>query len=287
MPLHRVTGNNLDIQEKYNLKAYYSDKFDVEQTSNLSLFLYTHALAILAKNANGSVIGCHLYTFDEKGEIPEIVERDLFINADNTAGKLFVYNNHFCLVPSVLFDPSVKSTFLKFSSRVDEEKQEVFYEGVDSNNLQVVGAIDKEVLLVFDRGLPDLDITHASSLILSYLLSDKNNMLGQELYVFAEDGHVFLAGFGGSELKIFNRFPVRGEQDFLKYTFAVLHQLGFDRMHCRITCLGNLEGIGVDPGSLNIYFKYLLHEVPKLNQTYSPGAEGFKESKLLEAYWTV
>src|SRR5690554_5454346 len=125
MPLLRVTGNKLDIQEKHNLKAYYSDKFDVEQTSNLSLFLYTHALAIMAKNANGSVIGCHLYSFEEMGEIPAIVEKDLFVNAENTAGKLFVYNNHFCLVPSVLFDPSVKSTFLNFCTGVDEEKQEV------------------------------------------------------------------------------------------------------------------------------------------------------------------
>lgn len=287
MPLLLVTGNNLDNQQKNSLKKFYSDKFDAEQTSNLSLFLYTHSLAIMAKNQNGAVIGSHLHSFNSSLELKEIIETDVLINSDNTAGKLHVHNNHFCLVPSVLFDPSVKSTFLNFSTPVNEEKQEVFYEGVDSNNVQVVGAIEKDVLAFFDNSLPDMEITHGASLVLSYLFKDKNDMLGQELFIVAEEGHMYVAGFASSELKVFNRFPVKGDRDFLKYTFTVIHQLAFDRMHCRITQVGDLAGIQVDINILNQYFKNLVHADPRFNQTYSPGAEKFMQTKLLEAFWAA
>lgn len=241
----------------------------------------------MARNRNGAVIGSHFYSFHDKRELDEAVATDLLVNAENTAGKLYVHSDHFCLVPSVLFDPSVKSTYLNFTTVVDEDKQEVFYEGVDSNNIQVVGAVDKETIALLDNVLPDMEVTHGSCLVLSYLCECKNDLLGQELFVFAEQRHMYLAAFSGSELRLFNRFPVAGEQDFLKYTFAVTHQLAFDRMYCRITLLGDLAGIQVDMDVLKQYFKNIQVGEPLSNQTYSPGAERFKETNLLEAFWTL
>lgn len=287
MPPLQVTGNSLDKQEANILKKYYGDKFEVEQTSDLSLFLYTRSMTVLAKNSNGAVIGSHLYVNAEELNLEEILQKDTLINGNNTSGKLFVHNDDFCLVPSMLFDPTVKSTYLKFSTEVDEEKQEVFYEGVDSNNVQVIGGIDRKILASFDHVLPDMEISHGASFILSYLMKGKNDMLGQELFVVAEEGHIYLAGFSGSELKVFNRFQVSGNGDFLKYTFAVLHQLSFDRMHCRITLLGKLTGVGLEAELLHGYFKNILITEPRFNQTYAPGAEKFRESGLLESFWTV
>ncbi len=287
MPLHQVTGNNLATQ-KQNKQVFYSDRFDVQDISDLSLFLYGRALVIMAKRQDGAVIGSHLLSFEDKQGLREIIAADLMVNAENTSGKLYVHNNHFCLVPSVLFDPSVKSTYLNFSADLKEDRQEVFYEGVDSNNIQVVGAVDKEIIALLDNALPDLEIAHGSSVPLSYLSSvQKGGFLGQELFVFAEDEHMYVAAFAESELRLFNRFPVKGEQDFLKYTFAVTHQLAFDRMYCRITILGNIAGMQVDLESLKAYFKNIQVGEPQSNQTYSPGAEKFKETHLLEAFWTL
>lgn len=286
MPLLLVTGNKLEAQE-FKIQTFYSDRFDVEDTSSLSLFLYDGSLSVLARNSTGAVIGSHVYSFNSQSSLATIFSHDRLINAQNTAGKLHVHNNQFCLVPSVLFDPSEKSTYLNFTTALDEEKYEVFYEGVDSNNIQVVGAVEKEVLSLLDPVLPDLEITHASCLILSYLSGLRSHLLGQELFVFVEQGYMYVAAFAGTELKLYNRFPVRGEQDFLKYTFAVTHQLAFDRMYCRITLLGELSGIQVDVEVLKEYFKNIQASVPQSNQSYSPGAEKFKEMNLLEAFWTV
>lgn len=241
----------------------------------------------MARNQNGAVIGGHVHSFSNILELKDIIENDTLINASNTAGKLYVHNNYFCLVPSVLFDPSVKATYLNFSTGVDAEKQEVFYEGVDCNKIQVVGAIEKDILSFLDNSLPDMEVTHGASLVLSYLLEGKNDMLGQEMMIVAERNHMYLAGFANHELKVFNRFPVESDQEFLKYAFSVLHQLAFDRMHCKITLLGDITGIHVNLDVLNHYFKNLLLLEPKSNQTFSPGAEKLKETKMLEAFWTA
>lgn len=241
---------------------------------------------VLVKDRNSSIIGAHLYFFNGRSELKEIILLDELINAENTSCKLYIHNDQFCLVPSVLFDASVKSTYLNFITAANEELQEVFYEGVDSNNIQVVGAVEKEILALLDNPLPDMEVVHASSLFLSYMCQHKNDMLGQELFILAEQGHIYLAAFSGSDLQLFNRFPVQGDQDFLKYAFAVTHQLAFDRVHCRITLLGDLTAISIDIDVLKQYFKNIHIGEPRTNHSYSPGAESFKETNLLEAFWT-
>lgn len=285
MPLHQVTGSNLTSQDQ-NTKAFYGDRFDVQDISNLSLFLYGHALVIIAKNQHGALIGSHHCFFQDKAELEEIISKDLLLNAENTQGKLYVHNDYFCLVPSVLFDPSAKSTYLNFSADVTTDKYEVFYEGVDSHNIQVVGAVEKEMISLWDNVLPDLEIVHGACAPLSYLSSQKGNFLDQELFVFAEHGHIYVAAYAGNELKLFNRFPVQGDQDFLKYNFAVTHQLAFDRLYCRITIIGDVTGIQVDLETSREYFRNIKIGEIQPNQTYSPGAEQFKETNLLEAFWT-
>ena len=285
MLLHQVTGNNLATQNQ-NTKVFYGDRFDVQDISNLSLFLYGRTLVIMAKNQYGALIGSHLCFFENKEELRELVSKDLLLNAENTQGKLYVHNDYFCLVPSVLFDPSARSTYLNFSADVTADNYEVFYEGVDSHNIQIVGAVEKETISLLDNVLPDLEIAHGACVPLSYLSSKKGDFLGQELFVFAEQGHMYVAAYAGNELKLFNRFPVNGDQDFLKYTFAVTHQLAFDRMYCRITILGALVGIQVDLEILKEYFRNIQMGEIQPNQTYSPGAEQFKETHLLEAFWT-
>ncbi|HLW19289.1 MAG TPA: DUF3822 family protein [Cyclobacteriaceae bacterium] len=276
----------MDNREENIPKRFYSDRFDVEQTSNLSLFLYTRSLVIMAKDKNGSVIGTHLYTFVDRKQLSDIISGDRLINADNTVGKLYVHNDLFCLVPSVLFDPSLKSTYINFIGAADKNLTEIFYEGVDSNNIQVVGAIEKEIIGLLDDALPDLEITHGASLVLSYLFKDINEMLGQEVFVFAEENNIYLAAFAGSELKVFNRFSVSNGHDLIKYILTVMHQLAFDRVHCRISLFGDFS-MGVELEDLKLYVKNIVTLEPRFNQTYSPGAETFKGANLLEAFCTT
>ncbi|WP_229239825.1 DUF3822 family protein [Echinicola soli] len=257
----------------------------MSNTSGLSLLFYPQRLIVLAKNQNGLVIGVNDYPFVEKNELEMILQKDLFISqkASHCEATLYVYSPDFCLVPSVLFDASEAETYLNFSTKTDGTDS--FYSSLNEDQLVIVGGIEKATLAIFSKYVNNLSLKHGSSLAITYLLGEKPLMLNQELAVIIEDNEVYIAGFTNKELKFFNRFEVRNNQDFLKYSFSVLHQLAFDRMHCKITLCGNLEEINVQEQVLRKYFKNMEITSPKPTQNYLPGAESFRETKKLEAFW--
>ncbi|GAB3660961.1 hypothetical protein GCM10028791_35170 [Echinicola sediminis] len=240
---------------------------------------------MIAKNQNGSVIGINIYPFQEPEELSHILETDIFLNTPHEENRLFVFNQNFCLVPGMLFDPKQLKTYLQFSSPIDDHK--VFYDGLENNKILLIGSMEKAIFRLLSKKLPNLHPSHGSLLVMEYLLQERGEMLNQEISIVIEQNQVYIAGFANKELKLFNRFEVYNNQDFLKYTFSVLHQLAFDRMHCKITLLGNLEDIGVQEEILGQYFKNLVINSPRTNQNYLIGAEAFKETQNLAAFWTV
>ncbi|MDN3669896.1 DUF3822 family protein [Echinicola jeungdonensis] len=269
---------------KNNYIEFESDKLDLDNISSLSLLLFPHKLTIIGKDQNGAILGVHIHRFQDQEILKEILKKDSFLAKNQVSGFLYLYSDQFTLVPGMLFDPNYKGTYLNFSSPLEE--QVVFYEGIQNNSIVLVSAISKDLMETFAETIPDLSLKHGVSLILDYLLPQKNDMLNQELLVIVEEGHIYLAGFAGHEMKLFNRFDVSGDQDFLKYTFSVLHQLAFDRMYCKISLIGDLDEVGTDKELLHKYFKNLEIVTPKSNQNYHPGAEGFKETLSLAAFWS-
>ncbi|WP_194777352.1 DUF3822 family protein [Pararhodonellum marinum] len=253
----------------------------------MSLFLYDQDLVIMAKNANDTVIAVHEYFFKDSTDFLKFLSEDTLLNASNTQGKLFVFNDAFNLVPGVLFDPMQKSTYLNFNTDLDPDTQEVFYDGVDSNNIQVVGSVDKTLLKLLDEILPDMEVYHGALPVLDFLLRQRQDMVDQTIWIMVHQSHVFLASFKNHELVLFNRFPVRDNKELLKYLFIAIQQLDFDRLHCRINVIGPLEQIGADIDHLRDYFKNLHFPNPTSNQNYLPGVIEFQESKRFEAYWTI
>ncbi|UCS95510.1 DUF3822 family protein [Echinicola marina] len=270
---------------KNTLVEFYSDKLDVALTSSLSLLLCAENFTIMAKNQNGSILGVNSYTLDSEESIDQIINSDNFIQAlpKDAESRLFVYNEKFCLVPGMLFSPKEQHTYLSFSAELLD--QEVYYDGLENNKTILVGSIDLAIAKKLKQKLPNLKISHGSALILDYLLLEKSEMLNQEISIVIEKDQVYIAGFANKELKLFNRFEVIDNQDFLKYTFSVLHQLAFDRMHCKTTIIGNLEDVHVQEEVLKQYFKNLVITAPRTNLNYLAGAESYKDTKRLAAFW--
>lgn len=268
-----------------NYTEFYSDKLDIQNISSLSLLLCPHKITIIAKDHNGSISGVHIYRFKETEELKNILNKDQFLNASNNPDtKTYLYHEKFCLVPGMLFDPGQKAVYLNFSAPLEEE--EVFYEGIENNNMVLVSAVEKEIKEILMSKTSSLSFSHGAAVVLDFLFHEKADMLNQEIAVVVEDSHIYLAGFTNRELHLFNRFEIQGNQDFLKYTFSALHQLAFDRMHCKISLIGNLQDINVQEEVLHKYFKNIVMVTPKINQNYLPGAERYKETKMLSAFWT-
>lgn len=276
----------MDKDTSHTQRKFISDKFDSENISSLSLFLYESLLAVIAHSKSGKAISAaNLYTLSGEGDLEQFLAADELINAPNTSGKLYHHHQGFTLVPGLVFNPAHSSLYLSFATEVDPEKDEVTYTGVQNNNIQVLGTSSKFVLQQLDGKLPELELAHGAAHVLDFFLSHAGDLLDQELFIHAAPNSIYIAGFKAGELMVFNRFSVHEESAFLRYVFMVLQQLGFDQAHCRINVYGNLEWVHTSLENLRLYFKNVHQPTPAQKVSYEKGAENFKNTQLLEAFW--
>lgn len=272
---------------KYLLNKFDSDKLDIEEISNLSLFLYSRLLTVLAKNRIGEVIGVHVYGYSNVNELFEIIEKDNFIQSSNTFGKLYIHNEGFCLVPNHLFDPSHKEQYLNFTTEIDPDKMEIFYENIPNSEIQAVGSLSLDILKKFDEPLPDLEIIPGVLFPLSLLLNPDSVFEDQEIFIFPIPDHIYIAAFSLGTLVFFNSFKIRSDNDFIRYPLTVVQLLGFDQENTKVNIMGDLSQVQSSEDVLSPYFSTISMEVPPEKTTYSPGSDDFKKTMLLEAYWTI
>lgn len=269
-------------------RQFLSDKFDTTKVSNLSLLLSNDTLTIMAKDQNDAVVGSQIYQYSDKTELKNIIETDDIFKSDIMHGKIYVHNDHFSLVPGVVYDPNNKLQYLNFATDLlAVEECIIFSDSLGSNNLYVIGALEKEVFELFANKIQTLTVSHGSVIGLSYLLANKYEFIGQEVFIIIGHGHVYLSAFSSHELLIYNRFEVGSEEELLKYLFIIFQQLQFNREYCKVNVLGDLASINSNRESLEGYFKHIIEVNPTTNINYLPGAESIKTTKSLDAYWTI
>jgi len=269
-------------------RQFLSDKFDTSRVSNLSLLLSYGTLTIMAKDQNDAVIGSRIHQFSDIASLKEIIDQEELFRSDNLQGKLFVHNDHFSLVPGVVYDPNIKIQYLNFATDLlDQTECNLFADSLGSNNVYVVGALEKEIFTLFENKIRGIKVSHGSVIGLSYLLGNKYEFIGQEVFIIMDHGHVYLSAFSQHELLIYNRFDVQNEDELLKYLFIIFQQLNFNREYCKVNVLGDLGIINSNKENLEQYFKHIIEVVPNTNINYLPGAESIKDTKSLDAYWTI
>lgn len=159
----------MDKDTSHTQRKFISDKFDSENISSLSLFLYESLLAVIAHSKSGKAISAaNLYTLSGEGDLEQFLAADELINAPNTSGKLYHHHQGFTLVPGLVFNPAHSSLYLSFATEVDPEKDEVTYTGVQNNNIQVLGTSSKFVLQQLDGKLPELELAHGAAHVLDF-----------------------------------------------------------------------------------------------------------------------
>lgn len=269
-------------------KQFLSDKFDTSQVSNLSLFLSHDSLTIMAKDQNDAVIGSQLFHYSNTEELGKVVDECKLFHSGATKAKIFVHNEHFSLVPGLVFDPYSKEKYLNFATDLLTESESItFSDSLDSNNLHVVGALENKIHSIFSNSIPEIQISHGSIIFLSYLLNTRQEFIDQEIFIDIKPNNVYLAAFASNELQLFNRFEVNNEEELLKYIFVVFHQLNFTRNYCKVNIFGDLSIFNSSRENLEEYFRHVIEVAPKTNINYLPGAETIKETKDLDAYWTI
>lgn len=266
-----------------NLKVFKSDKFDVEDTASLSLFLYPDSLYIFAKDKNQANIGIHFYSDFSWNNLENLIISDQLLKYDLPA-KIYLHHEEFSLVPGVLFSPGSEKTYLSFITNLNNDNT-YFSTALDSNNLQVVSFIPNKLRRIFQLRFSEVSFYHGATSFLSYLFKERFNLIGQEILLSVFGGHMYAAVFVDQDLSAFNMFEIADKEDILKYSMVLINQLKLDRNHVRLSIFGASELNGITEEWCKKYFQHARLINPHANQNYSHGFKHLKSVNLFETNW--
>lgn len=266
-----------------NLKVFKSDRFDVEDASSLSLFLYPDSLFIFAKDKNQVNICIHEYINFHWDSVEQLVISDHLLRNDIPA-KIYLHQPVFSIVPGVLFQPGQEATYLTFAG--DQKAcTNYFSTPLDSNNLQVLSCTSSKLKKSLEARFSDLTFHHGSVSFLSYLFKERFNLIGQEISASIFENQLYIAAFSNQELAVFNMFSIDSKEDILKYTLILIDQLKFDRNHVRVSIYGSTSASGITDSWAKEYFQNFRLVTPHANQNFTHGFKHLKSVNLFESNW--
>jgi hypothetical protein len=266
-----------------HLKVYKSDKFDVEDTASLSLFLYPHSLFIFAKDQNQANIAIHQYQDFSREKLEGLFHSDPLLRNDVPI-KFYCHHSGFSLVPGMLFQQGQEREYIQFAKELPEDLY-FFSSPLDSNNLQVVSYIDQKLKKNLEVRYSEVMLYHGSCSFLSYLFKERFNLIGQEILVNYFKSHVYIAAFTDQDLSVFNIFELESKEDVLKYILIVMNQMKFERNHVRVTLFGANDKSGITEDWGKDYFQNFKLANPHANQNYTHGFKQLKAENVFEANW--
>ncbi|WP_026952887.1 DUF3822 family protein [Algoriphagus mannitolivorans] len=270
---------------KTEIKVYKSDKFDVEDTASLSLFLYPKTAFVFAKDQNGANIAIHHHMDVGTGHLDFLLNSDQLLKQDVPI-KVYLHHPIFTLVPGMLFQQEKAAEYLKFSGE-PSGKYHYFHCGLDSNNLNLVSSISEHQKKSLDARFPEVSFYHGACSFLSYLFKERFNLIGQEILVHYFESHIYIAAFTDQELSMFNIFEIGGNDDVVKYVSITMEQLQFDRKYARVSVFGASENSGITQEWGSNYFHHFRLIKPHANQNYGHGFKHLKSENLFEANWQM
>ena len=266
-----------------DLKVLLSDKFAVQNTASLSLFLYPSSLHVFARDKNQGITAIHSHEGISWKKLDEVLSSDTLTKLDVPA-KVYFHDALFTLLPGAIFETGNEKEYLQLAGKLPESPF-FFHTSVDSNNLQILSCIPEKLHRLLNKRFSELSLYHGSCSFLSYLFKERFNLIGQEIWINLFDSHAYLAAFTDQELSIFNRFEVETKEDVFKYVLILMESLQHDRNHARVTLFGTTEKSGITEEWGKSYFTNFRLIRPHANQNYGHGLSKDKAPTIFESFW--
>lgn len=96
-----------------------SDKFAVQDTASLSLFLYPSSLHIFARDKNQGITAIHSYEGISWKKLDEVLSSDTLTKLDVPA-KVYIHDALFTLLPGAIFEPGNEKEYLQLAGKIPE-----------------------------------------------------------------------------------------------------------------------------------------------------------------------
>lgn len=158
------------------------------------------------------------------------------------------------LVPEALFQKEHCNDYLKFNHHLDPS-QKIKHDYLPLLDAENIWAIPQNVFDLLSGAFPTAKIYHhASALIETILLQNKNQGADESVFVNVRKNWFDIVVLKGNNLLLYNAFKYRTKEDFIYFLIYVLEQLSLNPEEIDVTLMGEILRIS---SVYEITYKYV------------------------------
>lgn len=216
------------------------ESFDPFDTGSYSLFVQlseTHVSWCILDNEKNKYVVIESFA----SYLQEVAENIPWIRQPFASVCIMIENNRSTLIPSLLFDPSEKQTYLDFIHEKDDTTETLFDRLPQLDMVNVYGAsanLLEAGLQVFPGAKT---FHHSTALIYSICLNFKNRLSRGKAFIYVRESDFDLLIFDGKQLNYFNSFHLMVPGDLIYYVIFVMEQLGLNPEETEVALMGNID----------------------------------------------
>jgi hypothetical protein len=277
-----VTGQNYMTQQK---------------TSNISKNIH-HRLSVQVSLTGLSFLVKDLETddivyFTESNIGSSVTAEDLLLEIDTVISEnkelqlkfvevvVLYSNNTYTTVPSVLFDETKVSEYLKFNSKI-LSNDFIAFDQIESYGLVVVYIPYVNINNYFFEKFGSFQYYHAVSVFLMDILPSAKHSQGTKMYLNVQEEQLDVIILEEGKLLLCNSFLFKTSEDFIYYILFCLEQLRLNPDTIPIILSGSIEKEDSNYVMLYTYIRNILFIEDTTNNSAQSGTEVYHKNYLLK-----
>jgi len=246
----------LEIKENAFVKKY-TDTYD------LSILVGVDRFSFLVSDPQQNILLLRSYSLSPAvnvlGQLGELL-KDIYINDDvlkQSFRKVIIGVIHpkQTLIPSDLFDPEEKETYLQNVVQYPSSDT-VSYDQMRPLGMVNLHATNTAIITQLRGYFPKAIIRHASTALIFGHRKIAENHTGRQICINVRNGVLQISLFDNKELLFFNTFPFQSSRDFIYYVMLVFDQFGLKPEGNTVHISGQIVQ---DSEIYHLLFRYIRH----------------------------
>jgi hypothetical protein len=268
-----------------------------QKTSNISKNIH-HRLSVQVSLTGLSFLVKDLETddivyFTESNIGSSVTAEDLLLEIDTVISKnkelqlkfdevvVLYSNNTYTTVPSVLFDETKVSEYLKFNSKI-LSNDFIAFDQIESYGLVVVYIPYVNINNYFFEKFGSFQYYHAVSVFLMDILPSAKHSQGTKMYLNVQEEQLDVIILEEGKLLLCNSFLFKTSEDFIYYILFCLEQLRLNPDTIPIILSGSIEKEDSNYVMLYTYIRNILFIEDTTNNSAQSGTEVYHKNYLLK-----
>ncbi len=170
--------------------------------------------------------------------------------------RVSLKNKHFTLIPESLFRKDYAGQYLRFSTQMPEDSEEIFYYQHPNREIINVFSGEKKIADWFRKQYPSRNISfvHHTSAFIEGVLQHSDYVPARSMAVLLEASHLTILVTNSHLVEYCNTFFYLSAQDVIYYVMLVMDELKLNPDSCRVTLYGELSH---DSAIHDMLYKYI------------------------------